>query len=116
MTSFTHFIEQVASLADGGLTTQSEVVSCSDPTLCEEKGLAHFEPFLAFADSTVQDLSCDKAIILRNTTQYLTIQKCTCHDIMSGMGNWTMMQLCMVLAFSVTITINKNIEDATDNS
>ena len=67
------------------------IVSCPDPTLCKEKGLAHFKPFLVFADSTVQDpglpirlqacdFSCDKAITLCNTTQYRTIHYHTCYD------------------------------------
>ena len=54
------------------------------PTFCKEKGLADFEPFLVFADLTVQDpglsiklqacaLSCDKGILLCNATQYCTI-------------------------------------------
>ena len=81
------------------------VVLCPDPTLCKEKGLAHFEPFLVFADSTVQDpglpirlqacdFSCDKAIILCNTTQYGTIHYHTCYDkylVWCGIDDWTMM-------------------------
>ena len=77
------------------------LVSYPYSTLCN-KGLAHFEPFLVFADSTVwdpglpirlqaYDFSYDKAIILHNTVLYIIIHVMTKLIVQCGIDDWMMM-------------------------